>query len=113
MKSGPVFRLLLLGSIFLVGAVSAQQLSTEDLDRRMVERRAVDAVVWGIPAVNLEIFFEQRHKVKADWNQVLFWSRLPDWMNQTLTPNPDTTYFFPLYNTQSGPVVLEIPPADE
>ncbi|WP_234709353.1 DUF1214 domain-containing protein [Mycolicibacterium senegalense] len=29
-----------------------------------------------------------------------------------MTPNPDTLYFFPFYNTQAGPVVLEIPPAE-
>ena len=36
-----------------------------------------------------------------------------DWRNQTLTPNPDTIYFMPFYNTKDGPLVLEIPPADE
>lgn len=42
----------------------------------------------------------------------MFWSKLLDWKNQTLTPNPDTLYFFPFYNTQNAPVVLEIPPAE-
>ncbi|HKE43436.1 MAG TPA: DUF1254 domain-containing protein [Steroidobacteraceae bacterium] len=114
MRSNRAFALLpIVVTAFFGGSVSAQNFSTEDLARRMVERRAVEAVIWAMPAVNLEIFFEQRHKVNADWNQVLYWSRLPDWMNQTLTPNPDTTYFFPLYNTQDGPVVIEIPPAGE
>lgn len=40
-------------------------------------------------------------KVKGGFNQVLYWSKLLDWKNQTLTPNPD-----------GGPVVLEIPLAD-
>ena len=35
------------------------------------------------------------------------------WKNQTLTPNPDTIYLMPFYNTKDvGPMVLEIPPAD-
>jgi len=105
--------LILLAGAVLGSAAVAQEYSAEDLARRSVERRGVEAVIWGMPAVNLEILFQERHKVKADWNQVLYWSRLPDWMNQTLTPNPDTTYFFPLYNTQDGPVVIEIPPAGE
>ncbi|MFZ0376321.1 MAG: DUF1254 domain-containing protein [Solirubrobacteraceae bacterium] len=47
-------------------------------------------------------------------NQVVYWSRLPDWKNQTLTPNPDTIYLVALINTKDvGPVVLEIPPAEE
>ena len=45
--------------------------------------------------------------------QIVYWSRPLDWKNQTLTPNPDTIYFMPFYNTKDGPVVLEIPPSDE
>jgi hypothetical protein len=47
-------------------------------------------------------------------NQIVFWSRLPDWKNQTLTPNPDSIYFMPFFSTaEAGPLVLEIPPADD
>lgn len=47
-------------------------------------------------------------------NKVVYWSRLFDWKNQTLTPNPDSIYFMPFINTKDvGPIVLEIPPADE
>jgi hypothetical protein len=42
------------------------------------------------------------------------WSRLLDWKNQTLTPNPDAIYLMPFFNTvEAGPLVLEIPPAEE
>ncbi|CDP88510.1 MULTISPECIES: DUF1254 domain-containing protein [Mycolicibacterium] len=78
----------------------------------LVRARAVQAVIWGMPAVNFELLREAAAGVGAGDNQVVFWSRLPDWKNQTLTPNPDTLYFFPFYNTQAGPVVLEIPPAE-
>src|SRR6185436_20419545 len=41
-------------------------------------------------------------------------SRLADWKNQTLTPNPDVVYAMPFISTKDlGPVVLEIPPADD
>ena len=33
--------------------------------------------------------------------------------NQTLTPNPDTIYLNPFYNTKDGPIVLEVPAASE
>jgi hypothetical protein len=47
------------------------------------------------------------------WNQIIYWSRLLDWRNETLTPSPNTIYVFPFFNTkEAGPVVLEIPPAD-
>src|SRR5262249_39673678 len=51
---------------------------------------------------------------KGGPNQIVYWSRLIDWKNQTLTPNPDTIYLMPFINTKdAGPMVLEIPPADE
>ncbi|AIY45217.1 DUF1214 domain-containing protein [Mycolicibacterium fortuitum] len=78
----------------------------------LVHARAVQAVIWGMPAVNFELLREAAAGVDAGDNQVVFWSKLLDWKNQTLTPNPDTLYFFPFYNTQDGPVVLEIPPAE-
>src|SRR5262245_11999634 len=84
-----------------------------DLERRAIERRAIEAVVWGMPAVNYELLTQEMVRIKAQWNQIVYWSRLPDWKDQTLTPNPDTTYFFSFYNTKdAGPIVLEIPPAE-
>jgi hypothetical protein len=92
----------------------AQGLSTEDLTRRTIERRAVESVIWGMPAVNAELMFQAMHDAKADFNQVVYWSRPLNWKNQTLTPNPDTIYVFPFFNTKdAGPMVLEIPPAGE
>ena len=92
----------------------AEDYSAEDLNRRAIERRAVEAVVWGMPAVNAELMFQAMKDAKADFNQVVYWSRPLSWKNQTLTPNPDTIYVFPFFNTKDvGPMVLEIPPAEE
>ena len=45
---------------------------------------------------------------------MLYWPRLLDWRNQTLTPNPDVIYLMPFFNTKdAGPIVLEIPPAED
>jgi hypothetical protein len=66
-----------------------------------------------MPAVNFELMYEAMVQAKGSYNQVVYWSRLPDWKNQTLTPNPDTIYIMPFINTaDAGPMVLEIPPAD-
>jgi hypothetical protein len=47
-------------------------------------------------------------------NQVVYWPGLLDWRNQTLTPNPDVIYVMPFINTKdAGPMVLEVPPADD
>ena len=66
----------------------------------MIERRAVEAVIWGMPAVSAELMFQALHEANGDFNQVVYWSRPVSWKNQTLTPNPDTTYLMPFYNTK-------------
>lgn len=90
----------------------AQNFPPEELHRRAVERRAVEAVIWGIPAVNYERMLQAAMESGAKANQVVYWSRPVNWKNQTLTPNPDTIYLNPFYDTTKGPVVVEIPPAD-
>jgi hypothetical protein len=87
----------------------------DELTSRAIERRAVEAVIWGMPAVNYNLMYqEMMRKVSGGFNEVLYWSRLLDWKNQTLTPNPDVIYLMPFFNTKDvGPVVLEIPPADD
>jgi hypothetical protein len=80
---------------------------------RALHRRAIETVIWGMPAVNYELMRRQMVKLGGAPNQVVFWSRPVSWKNQTLTPNPDTIYFMPFFDTRDvGPVVLEIPPAD-
>jgi hypothetical protein len=89
--------------------------NSADLAERAIQRRAVEAVIWGMPAVNYYLMYQEMvNTVKGGFNQILYWSRLLDWKNQTLTPNPDVIYLMPFFNTKDiGPVVLEIPPADD
>ena len=94
-------------------ALSSRELTTDELRARTIHRRAVEAVIWGVPAVNYELMRQAFVSVGGAPNQVVYWSRPVGWKNQTLTPNPDTIYFMPFFNTRDvGPVVLEIPPAD-
>ena len=90
------------------------RLTADQLVRNALHRRAIEAVIWGMPAVNTDRMFQaMAREVKGSWNQIVYWSRLLDWKNQTLTPNPDAIYLMPFFNTaQAGPLVIEIPPAD-
>ncbi len=94
---------------------SAGSFTPAQISERAVHRRAVEAVIWGMPVVNYALMYrEMVNKTHGSFNQVLYWSRLLDWRNQTLTPNPDVIYLMPFFNTKDvGPVVLEIPPADD
>jgi hypothetical protein len=103
-----------LGLIWTVVAAEAQQFSADQIARRATERRAIEAVIWGMPAVNYDLMLQEMLKLGGKPNQIVYWSRLPDWKNQTLTPNPDAIYLMPFINIKDvGPVVIEIPPADD
>src|SRR6516165_4614868 len=88
--------------------------STDELNQRLVRSRAIESAIWGMPAVNFDLMYQAMvRETKGSYNQIVYWSRLPDWKNQTLTPNPDSIYLLPFINTKdAGPVVIEIPPAD-
>ncbi len=90
-------------------------MTTQNLNERAIHRRAIEAAIWGMPAVNYNLMYQEMvRKVNGGFNQILYWSRLLDWRNQTLTPNPDVIYLMPFFNTKGvGPVILEIPPADD
>jgi hypothetical protein len=105
-----------LSFICVAALAQTQNLTSEELSYHTVERRAVEAVIWGTPAVNFDLMYQamvRDAKAGEGSNKIVYWSRLFDWKNQTLTPNPDSIYFMPFFNTKDvGPVVLEIPPAD-
>ena len=88
--------------------------SSGEVSRRVVEARATEAVIWGMPTVNYDLMYQAALRNNAKFNQIVYWSRPSTWKNQTLTPNPDAIYLMPFISTKDvGPVVLEIPPADD
>jgi hypothetical protein len=98
---------------FVAGSAQAQTSSVDDINKRLIESRAVEAVIWGIPAVNTDLMRQEMlTKTPGKIGQVIYWGRPLDWHNQTLTPNPDALYFMVFFNTKDGPVVLDLPPGD-
>ncbi len=93
----------------LSGQASAQ--GGDVINNGAVARRAVEAVIWGMPIVNYDRMLQAAIANGGAANQVIYWSQPVNAKNQTLTPNPDTIYLNPFYDTRKGPVVLEIPPA--
>lgn len=85
-----------------------------DIDQRALHRRAVETVIWGMPLVNFDLMYQAMVTTGGSFNQIVYWSRLSDWKNQTLTPNPHSIYVMPFLDTKdAGPIVLEIPPAGD
>jgi hypothetical protein len=97
-----------------MGAPAYAQSVPKGLNSRVIERRAVEAMIWGMPAVNYDLMLQEMlTKTPSKVGQVIYWGRPLDWHNQTLTPNPDALYFMVFFNTKDGPVVLDLPPGDK
>ena len=107
------FFMCALALIGALNAVHAETPSPQTLNDRAMERRAVEAAIWGMPAVNYDLMLQEMlTKTPGKVNQAIYWGRPLDWRNQTLTPNPDTLYFMAFLNTKDvGPIVIEVPPA--
>ncbi len=116
--------------IFLIGCNSTEKNKTEEsvdsasaikpvvfrpsnINDQLKYNRAMEALIWGMPAVNFDLMYRAAVRdAKAGYNSIVYWSKLQDWHIQTLTPNPDVLYFTSFFNLkESGPMVLEIPPA--
>ena len=95
-----------------LGSARAQPPVPEDLAARNLHRRAVEAMIWAMPAVNTDLMLQAMlASTKAKVNEIVYWSKPVNWKNQTLTPNPDSIYFMSFWNVKDGPIVIEVPPA--
>ncbi|MGY8711745.1 DUF1254 domain-containing protein [Bradyrhizobium sp. 18BD] len=105
----------ILGAVAIVLSTmcaDAQTMSADDLATRNIQRRAVEAMIWSMPAVNADLMLQAMLKsTRAKINEIVYWSSPVNWKNQTLTPNPDSIYFMSFWNVKDGPIVIEIPPA--
>ena len=71
-------------------------LTSSELATRTLHRRAIEAVIWGTPAVNFDLMYQamvRDAKSGDDSNKIVYWSRLFDWKNQTIHPLPTPMRF--------------------
>jgi hypothetical protein len=72
-----MIRAIFVALVFGCGTLSAsaQSLSPDDLARRAIERRAIEAVNWGMPAVNYDLMLQEMlNKTPGKVNQIVYWS---------------------------------------
>jgi hypothetical protein len=85
---------------------------SKDLTQRTVERRAVEAAIWGMPLVSVDAMRQAYFRdAGAKYNDIIYFSKPADWKFQFTTPNASTHYVYFNFNLKDGPVVLDIPPA--
>jgi hypothetical protein len=84
---------------------------SQDLAKRTIQRRAVEAAIWGQPIVMFDAMRQAYFRdAKAKYNDIIWWPKGADWRSQDLIPNTDTRYVFYFGNTAiDGPVVFELP----
>jgi hypothetical protein len=93
-------------------SLAQTNLSTDELARRTIERRAVEAAIWGMPLVNTDAMRQAYFRdVGARYNDICYFSTPADWHFQVTTPNASTNYVYFNFNLKDGPVVVEIPVA--
>jgi hypothetical protein len=98
--------------ILAIVLAHAQTFSAQDLARRTVERRAVEAVIWGVPLVNTDAMRQAYFRdVGAKYNDICYFSKPAEWRFQVTTPNASTNYVYFNFNLKDGPVVVEVPAA--
>jgi hypothetical protein len=47
-----------LACLYAMASVQAQNLSADDLNNRLIHSRAVEAIIWGMPAVNTDLMYQ-------------------------------------------------------
>jgi len=89
----------------------AEPFSPQQLAERTKQRRAIEAVIWGMPIVSVDAMRQAFFRVGAKYNDVLFFSRPADWKWQVTTPNASSLYVFVQFNLANGPIVVDLPAA--
>src|SRR5689334_17331310 len=94
LRGGQVKRFIFVALLLAGGFAQAQIFPPTEANAKLVHERAVEAFLWGLPAVNTDLMLQQMlSKTPGKVNQFVYWGRPLDARNQTLTPNPDTLYF--------------------
>jgi len=105
----------IIGLVLFTQSAAAQTTYTpQELASRTLYRRAVDAVIWGVPAVNLDMMRQAYFRdAKASYSDIVWWPKGGDWKNQSLDVDTSVRYLYIFCNTKSaGPMVLDLPPAN-
>ncbi len=78
-----------------------------------MQRRAVEAAIWGMPAVSMAGIRKSLAGIGAGYNQVVYFSKTLEARHEFLTANNQTPYVLSVLDLHQGPVVLELPPASD
>jgi hypothetical protein len=85
--------------------------SAADLARHQLQRRAVEAAIWGMPIVSFDAMRSGFFGVGAKYGDIAYLSKPADWKLRLTTPNSSSLYVYFNFNLKEGPVILDFPAA--
>ncbi|SLN38668.1 hypothetical protein PSA7680_01917 [Pseudoruegeria aquimaris] len=102
------------GALLAACAAFPAAAEMSDVQRALIERRACEAAIWGMPAVGVyDIELALQRDAGASPGVVGYMSEPMDSRHGFLTANDVTPYTFTGLTTKDGPIVIEVPPAGE
>ena len=72
----------------------AHSINAADLARHTLERRAIEAVIWGMPIVSFDAMRQGFFGVGAKYGDIAYLSKPADWKLQLTTPNSSSLYVY-------------------
>jgi hypothetical protein len=108
-----IHQLLLCVLAMVITASSYSQTSEPNIQDRMFQFRATEAIVWAMPLLNFKQFRDGHKDIGVYQNDIAYHSKIQDWKFQTATPNNTTPYVNFFWNIEDGPIVVEIPPSKD
>ncbi|MCT8161487.1 DUF1214 domain-containing protein [Pseudoruegeria sp. SHC-113] len=107
-------RHILTVSAVMAGAALPAAAELSAVQRAMIERRACEAAIWGMPAVGVyDIELALQRDAGAAPGVVGYMTEPMDSRHGFLTANDVTPYTFTGLSTKDGPIVIDVPPAGE
>ena len=105
---------VLMVAVLAVGVTYAKEPTVDDIDYKIMVQRATQAAIWGMPAAGM-IDFEKATKrdLGGDVNDVIYVSKPFVSRHGFLTANNVTPYAWGSLSTVDGPLVVEVPPAND
>jgi hypothetical protein len=82
------------------------------LQAQLVHPRAVEAAIWGMPAVSMAAIRRSlKRDLDAEFGDVIYFSQVMEPRHEFLTANNQTPYVFTFFDLRRGPMILEVPAA--
>jgi hypothetical protein len=83
-------------------------------DEQQIYQRGVEAVNWAMPAVSMVFFRDSAFKTYGiTYNDVIAFSHPAEPRHELLTSNAQVPYVFTFFDLSKGPVVMEVPAAND